>query len=47
MDGSFIVGVVVLSGVMVLFIGHSWIDSFFKQKEELIKRTTQYVKGEM
>lgn len=38
-------GVVLLSGLMVYFIGHSFIDAIFRRKGEMISRMIE--KGEV
>ena len=38
--------IVILSGVLVFVIGHSFIDSFFDRKEGLISQMVELGKGE-
>lgn len=46
MDGVTFLYLIAFAGLIIYLLGHSFITSFFKHKEELIKRTTRYVKGE-
>ena len=46
MDSVTFLYLIAFAGFIIYLLGHSFIASFFKHKEELIKRTTKYVKGE-
>jgi len=46
MDTITILYLMIYAGCIIYLLGHSFIASFFRHKEELIKRTTRYVKGE-
>lgn len=45
MDGVTLLYSIAFAGFIIYLLGHSFIASFFKHKEELIKRTTRLVKG--
>jgi len=46
MDSVTFLLLIAFAGCIIYLLGHSFIASFFRHKEELIKRTTEYVKGE-
>lgn len=38
---------IALSAILIFLIGHSWIDSYFQRKEEVMNRMMQQGRGEV